>query len=167
MTIRIRASDVLAFAGKGVAPEFDKVFDDVQAVLDRFGITDDVFRLTHFIAQMLVETGSLRHMQESLNYTSPARIALVWPHRFLPEGTRDPAQYTHNAQALADAVYGGRMGNADADDGFRFLGRGLLQLTGKTEYAAAARDLQCFDHAPDLAQDPDQVCNRSSKLTQT
>jgi putative chitinase len=160
MTIRIGASDMLAFAGDRAAPAFDKVFDDMQAMLDQFGITDDAFRLAHFIAQVLVETGSLRQMQERMNYTSATRIALVWPRRFLPGGTRDPMDYTGKEEKLANAVYGGRMGNDDVDDGYRFLGRGLLQLTGKTAYTAAAQDLQRLDaRAPDLALDPDQVCS--------
>jgi len=94
---------------------------------------------------------------ESLNY-SPERLPKVWPKRFQPKGPLDPAQYAHNEPRLANEVYGGRMGNNQAGDGFTFRGRGLLQLTGRDSYNQATRILrESYPDAPDFAENPDAV----------
>jgi putative chitinase len=82
----------------------------------------------------------------------------VWPKRFQPTGPLDPAAYAHDQQKLANEVYGGRMGNVAPDDGFRYRGRGLLQLTGKDSYAQATMILRkTFPDAPDFTVEPDAV----------
>lgn len=89
--------------------------------------------LVPFVAQMLVETQKLAHLQENLNY-SPERLCAVWPRRF-PTVT-DAFMYAHNPEALANKVYGGRMGNDEEGDGYRYRGRGIPMITGKAGYAA-------------------------------
>lgn len=86
-------------------------------------------RLAHFLAQILEETGGLTITEESGNY-SAERIREVWPSR--PEAV----QYAHNPQALFNHVYANRMGNGppESGDGYRYLGRGPLQTTGKENY---------------------------------
>ncbi len=91
--------------------------------------------------------------EENLNYTTPARIAAVWPSRFDPESAE---AYVRNPKALGNKVYNGRMGNApNSSDGYSYRGRGLLQLTGKESYERIGK-LTGLDlvSKPDLVSDP-------------
>lgn len=100
--------------------------------LQSYGIFDSRLRLEHFLAQVLHETGGLRFLVENLNYSSK-RLTEVWPARFPTLQAAQP--FAHNSRALANKTYGGRMGNVDPNDGWRYIGRGLLQLTGRDNYA--------------------------------
>ena len=132
-------------------------FASGQEVLDRFGISNTPLRLAHFMAQILHECGALTIQFENLNY-SAERLPKVWPLRFKPKGPLDPAAFAHNPEKLANEVYGGRMGNTKPGDGFKFRGRGLLQLTGKDSYVEATTILRrSFAQAPDFTTDPDSV----------
>jgi putative chitinase len=83
---------------------------------------------------------------------------VVWPSRFLPKGTKNPADYAHNQQKPGNEVYGGRMGNTGPDDGFTYRGRGLIQLTGKDSYALATQILRKTNaKAPGFVAAPDEV----------
>ena len=92
-----------------------------------------------FLAQTGHESGGFTRLVENLNYTSPQRILAVWPRRF-PGGLAEAAQFTRNPDRLANRVYANRLGNGDetSGDGARYLGRGLIQLTGRANYMAAA-----------------------------
>jgi putative chitinase len=90
--------------------------------------------MTAFLGQVLHESGMLTHLEENLNYAAE-RLMAVWPKRF---PTLDIAQTcARNPNALAEKVYGGRLGNDQPGDGSVFRGRGLLQLTGKANYKVA------------------------------
>lgn len=98
-------------------------------------------RLAAFLANVGHETGGGRALVESLNYT-PAALVQTWPSRFTIETARligridgKPA----DQRAIAEKVYGGRMGNDIPGDGWRYRGRGLMQLTGKANYERFAR----------------------------
>ena len=109
------------------------------------------------MAQVLQESDGMMVQFENLNY-SAERLPKVWPKRFKPGGPLDPAAYAHDARKLANEVYGGRMGNMAADDGYRYRGRGLVQLTGRDSYAEATTILRkSFADAPDLVREPDAV----------
>lgn len=83
-------------------------------------------------------------------------------HILAPRGLLDPGEYAHNPRKLANTVYAGRLGNVDPDDGFRFRGRGMLQLTGKDSYARATTFLSGQGVAPpDFTQDPDAILSPS------
>ena len=126
-----------------------------QAVLDRHGITQNKLRLAHFLAQVMHESSALTVQMENLNYSAP-RLPVVWPKRFRPLGPLDPAQFANNPERLANEVYGGRMGNVQPGDGFRYRGRGLLQLTGRDSYREATRIVRSFNPAaPDFEAEPD------------
>ncbi|MFN7693223.1 MAG: glycoside hydrolase family 19 protein [Burkholderiales bacterium] len=128
-----------------------------QPVLDRHGITENKLRLAHFLAQVLHESGGLTLQVENMNYSAP-RIPKVWPKRFKPLGPLNPADFANNPEKLANEVYGGRMGNTQNGDGFRYRGRGLLQLTGRESYREATRILRSFNaDAPDFEAEPDLV----------
>jgi len=96
-------------------------------------------RLAAFLANVLVESGNMATLVENLNYSSEALLA-QWPKRF----TRASAQAlgrnaAHKAdqRGIAEAAYGGRLGNGPtgSGDGWLFRGRGLIQLTGRANYA--------------------------------
>lgn len=116
-----------------------------------FAINATKLRLAHFLAQTLHETDGWTIRTESMNY-SAARLPQVWPARF-----KDPAvaaKYAHNPDALAEKTYGGRMGNGPegSGDGAKYIGRGLLQITGREAYAkyGAALGIDLVGN-PDLA----------------
>lgn len=119
-------------------------------------ITDDTFRseddMTAWLGQVLHESGMLMHLEENLNY-SAERLMTVWPKRFPDSATA--SIYAHNPPALANKVYGGRMGNVDGGDGWKFRGRGLIMATGHDNYKILA-DLTGLDliNNPDLLAQP-------------
>lgn len=115
---------------------------------------DTPLRIAHFLAQGAVETGGYKRLEENLSY-SAQRLTQVWPRRF---PTLAAAQAcANNAEALANQVYADRIGNGPtaSGDGWRFRGRGLLQLTGRANYAQAEKDTGVAVVAhPDYAADP-------------
>lgn len=130
----------------------DAVASRSADVFARHGLTTPL-RVTHFLAQISHESGGGTIVEESLNYTTPARIAAVWPRRFTAETA---TAFTHNPRKLADSVYNGRMGNRPGtEDGYDFRGRGLLQITGRDSYRAigALTDLP-LEERPELAYAP-------------
>lgn len=106
--------------------------------LGAYGVLDSALRAAHFLAQVLHETGGLRMLVENLNY-SAQRMVEVWPSRF--NTWVDALPFAHNSRALANKVYGGRMGNVGPNDGWRYIGRGLVQLTGRENYARIGQAL--------------------------
>jgi putative chitinase len=112
-------------------------------------------RLAHFLAQVCHETGGLRVLVENLNY-SAKRLTEVWPSRFPTLAAA--AAFAHDPRALANKVYGGRMGNVEPDDGWKYRGRGLLQITGRDHYARNGRELGIpLEEQPDLAITPEHA----------
>lgn len=99
-----------------------------------YGITETLpFQM--FLANVLQESGEFSHRQENMNY-SAARIVAVWPGRF---PTIASAQtYARNPEALAEKVYGGRMGNNKPGDGAKYPGGGFIGITGKELYSKYA-----------------------------
>ncbi|WP_344693003.1 hypothetical protein [Sphingomonas cynarae] len=97
-------------------------------------------RRAAFLAQISVESGQLRNVEENLNY-SPPRLRVVWPRRFPTAEAAAP--YARNPEALGDHVYADRLGNGDERSGngyryrYRYRGRGLLQTTGRYNYRVA------------------------------
>ena len=102
----------------------------------------------HFVSQVLHESGFLGRLEENLSY-SAERLVAVWPRRFPTLGSARP--YTRNPEALANYVYDGRMGNERLGDGWRYRGRGLIQITGKSNYALV-QELTGMDLLDDPAQ---------------
>lgn len=123
----------------------------IAQAMARWGI-DTPLRQAAFLAQLSHESGRLTRLEEGLNYTA-LRLTQVWPRRF---PTLEAAQpFANNPEALANNVYGGRMGNVQPGDGFRFRGRGLKQLTGRANYEAYA-EASCLNVVgnPDLLLQP-------------
>lgn len=126
---------------KVIMPRCDATvwLDPLNAAMDRFEITTPQ-RMAVFLAQVAHESAETTRLEENLNY-SAERLMAVWPKRF---PTMEAAQdYVRNPQKLANRVYAGRGGNGDeaSDDGWRYRGRGLFQLTCKDNYRIAATGL--------------------------
>lgn len=97
-------------------------------------------RLAAFIAQCAHESGNFKFIRENLNYKA-ASLMKLWPRRF--PSLEFAKQYANKPEKIANKVYQGRMGNGDEEsgDGWRHIGRGLIQLTGKENYAWFAASL--------------------------
>ena len=115
---------------------------------------DTEMRLAHFVSQTATETGGFKALEENLSY-SAKRMMAVFPKRF--PTLLSTAGLVNNPRPFALKVYGGRLGNAapPSGDGFTFRGRGLIQLTGRDNYKARAKEtgLPLVDH-PEIASDP-------------
>ena len=119
------------------------------------GITTS-HRIAGFIGQCTVESDGFTTTAENLSYSHAARICAVWPSRFPTEATA--AAYVNAPEALANNVYANRMGNgaADSGDGWRFRGLGLIQITGREEYAGFADSIgRTIEAAATWAATPD------------
>src|SRR5256885_1044045 len=117
-------------------PEYLAALARGDALFRQHGITTPL-RLAHFLAQILHESGGLTIAEENLDY-SARRMTQVWPRRF--PTLADAAPYAHNPRTLAAKVYNGRMGNRPgSDDGYSYRGRGLMQTTGRENYARMGR----------------------------
>lgn len=110
---------------------YKDAFAQADTDLATYGINKNALRLAHFMAQVLHEVGGLTILIENMNYRAE-RIVQVWSSRFPTIASAEP--FAHNPEKLANKVYGGRMGNNQPGDGFRFIGRGLIQLTGRESY---------------------------------
>lgn len=104
----------------------------------KFGITTGR-RLADALAQFGHESAGFTRTVESLNY-QPARMCEVWPNRF--RSLEDAKPYAQNPAALAEKVYGGRLGNVHPGDGWRYIGRGVVMVTGRENYRAVTRLLR-------------------------
>ncbi len=142
------ALDLSGLTGKVPA----NVIAQIPDTAAEFGISTKL-RLAHFLAQCALESTGFTATVENLNYSAP-RILVVFKKYFR---TVSPAAYAHNPQKLGSRVYANRMGNGDeaSGDGFKFRGRGYIQLTGKNNY----RDFSAAI-AEDCVANPDLVATK-------
>jgi putative chitinase len=114
---------------KGTIP--DTVIAQIAETAKKFNITNNL-RLAHFLAQCAHESGSFKFVSENLNYSADG-LKITFGKYFL--GTLAES-YAKQPEKIASRVYGGRMGNGDEStkEGFKFRGRGYIQLTGKSNY---------------------------------
>jgi putative chitinase len=124
----------------GKNPYLDYWYDAICEICPEYEINTPK-RLAAFIAQCAHESGNFRVLRENLNYKA-ASLMKTWPNRF---PTMEIAkQYEKQPEKIANKVYANRMGNRDeaSGDGWRYLGRGLIQLTGKENYQWFAASLE-------------------------
>jgi predicted chitinase len=109
----------------------DKYLPDLKRLMKEYQI-DNQYRIAHFLAQVLHESAHMKTVKENLYYSEQALLR-VFRKYFTPKQAK---AYARKPKMIASRVYGGRMGNGDEStgDGFRFCGRGLIQLTGKSNY---------------------------------
>ena len=109
-------------------------------------------RQAAFIGQCQHESNNFRTLKENLNYSAEA-LCRVWPTRFASIEEAQP--YNRNPEKIANKVYSGRLGNTDIGDGWKYIGRGLIQITGKQNYTLAGDALRAdFLRMPDLVLQP-------------
>ena len=126
----------------------------IATVLPKFGI-DTPLRKAHFLAQVAHESGGLKYSKENLNYSAQG-LRSVFGKYFR---TMEIAQsYARKPEKIANKVYADRMGNGNeaSGDGWKYKGRGLIQLTGKENYQKFSQDygVDCVNN-PDLLLDPE------------
>jgi len=121
-------------------PYLDEWYDALSKVLPEYDITTPQ-RVAAFIAQCAHESGGFKALKENLNYQA-ASLCRVWPRLFPTIEIAN--QYAHKPEMIANRAYGNRMGNGDeaSGDGYRYCGRGLIQLTGKDNYTAFAESIE-------------------------
>lgn len=129
-------------------------FNEMQEAFPKYEIVT-VARVASFIAQCAHESGGFSMMEENLNYKA-ATLTKLWPQRY-PPGIAE--QYAGKPELIANKSYGGRMGNGpeSTGDGWKFRGRGLIQLTGRSNYTACSRAMFGDDtlvENPDILFDP-------------
>jgi len=104
-----------------------------------------------FIGQCSHESGNFKNLQENLNYSAEG-LMKTWPSRFTTKEIAD--QYARQPAKIAGKVYNGRLGNTSEEEASKFLGRGLIQLTGKENYEHCGSSLDV-----DLVGNPDWLLN--------
>lgn len=116
----------------------EQYIDQLEEVLPKYGIAGSKTRLAHFFAQILHESGSMRFDMENLNYSAKA-LRSVFGKYFKTQ--EEAEKYARKPEKIANRVYANRMGNGDeaSGDGWKYRGRGLIQLTGKNNYEAFAK----------------------------
>ena len=135
---------------KGHIP--DSVLAQIPDTAAKFGITNPL-RLAHFLAQCGHESGGFKAVNENLNYGAKGLLG-TFPKYF---NATTAAQYERKPEMIASKVYGGRMGNGpeSTKDGYKFRGRGYIQLTGKDNYTAFDKFVD-----DDILGNPDLVATK-------
>jgi putative chitinase len=138
---------------KGHVP--DTVIEQLPVVKEKFGINTPT-RLAHFLAQCSHESGNFKAVVENLNYSADGLRKIFG--KYFP--TLDIAtQYARKPEMIGSRVYGARMGNGaePTKEGFKFRGRGFIQLTGKANYETFGKSI-----GEDLINNPDLVSTKYS-----
>ena len=122
--------------------------------ISNFGINTKL-RAAHFIAQLAHESGSFKYTSENLNYSAKA-LRSVFGKYFPSEELAEA--YARKPEKIANRVYASRMGNGDeaSGEGWKYRGRGLIQLTGKDNYTQCGKATQM-----DLVENPDQLADNA------
>jgi putative chitinase len=141
---------------KGHVP--DTVIAQIPDVMQKFGI-DTPVELAHFLAQCGHESGGFRVVNENLNYSAKGLQGIF--KKYFPTAQLAES-YQRKPEKIANRVYASRMGNGDeaSGEGFKFRGRGYIQLTGKQNYTAFGKAIGI-----DIAANPDLVASKYPLLS--
>lgn len=155
----ITSSQLLKFSPNSV-----KFLDGINQTCAKYDI-DSKLRQAHFLAQIAHESGDFTHLIENLNYSKAERIATIFRSGFDldkdkkvdPEEIKFAEAYVNNPQKLGSRAYANRMGNGpeSSGDGYKYRGRGLIQVTGKDNYAACS--LALFHDQLTLLNHPEMI----------
>lgn len=126
-----------------------------KSLLAKYEINTSL-RLSHFFAQIHHES-NLKPISENLNY-SAERLVQIFPKYF---NDKTAKEYARQPQRIANKVYASRMGNGDekSADGWKYRGRGFIQLTGKSNYQSLSKDTGI-----DYVSEPDKLLNEADAL---
>ena len=128
-----------------------KWFEPLQETFEKYQINTPK-RQACFIGQCMHESGGFKFLKENLNYSAKALMA-TWPSRFPDMDTAE--KYERQPEKIANKVYSGRMGNTEDGDGAKYIGRGLIQLTGKDNYRAFGEAIgEDLVSNPQLVEEP-------------
>jgi putative chitinase len=135
----------------------DKVKAELWYVMSKFGINTPE-RLAHFLGQCHHESGGFKFTTENTNYSDVGLKKRF--NKYFKD--KDISKYARNPEKIANVVYANRMGNGNeaSGDGFRFRGRGYIQLTGKNNYKAFDKFVD-----DDIVLNPDLVATKYPLLT--
>ena len=140
---------------KGHIP--DSVISQIPETASKFKI-DTPLKLAHFLAQCGHESGGFKVVNENLNYSADG-LKKIFP-KYFPGNLSE--SYARNPEKIAAKVYGGRMGNGteETKEGWKFRGRGYIQLTGKNNYAEFGKAIN-----EDVISNPDVVATKYPLLS--
>jgi putative chitinase len=140
---------------KGHIP--DTVIAQIPGVVEKFEINTPL-RLAHFLAQTGHESGGFKAVTENLNYGA-AGLQSIFKKYFTAESA---VEYARKPEKIANVVYANRMGNGNqaSGEGFKFRGRGYLQITGKSNYSALTKDTGI-----DFLENPDLIATTYPLMT--
>lgn len=124
---------------------------ELNKIMREYGINKNTKRFTHFMAQVAHESANFRLLEENLKY-SAERLLVVFPKYFKTE--EEAKAFAYQPEKIANRIYAGRMGNGDeaSGDGWRYRGRGFIQLTGRENYRKIGQKI-----GEDLEANPDRV----------
>lgn len=136
---------------KGHVP--DSVIEQVPMIAEKFGI-NTIARLAHFLSQAGHESGGFKITTENLNYSAKGLRGIFG--KYFPTD-EIAAQYERKPEKIANKVYANRMGNGDeaSGEGYKFRGRGFIQLTGKENYTSFDKTVD-----DDILANPDLVATK-------
>ena len=140
---------------KGHVP--DTVIAQIPDVQAKFEINTPL-RLAHFLAQTGHESGGFKAVSENLNYGAKG-LSTIFKKYFTPESAKE---YERKPEKIANIVYANRMGNGPqaSGEGYKFRGRGYIQLTGKDNYSAFDKTVE-----DDILATPDLVATKYPLLS--
>lgn len=130
-----------------------QVIDELPYIVEKYKI-NNVLRLSHFLAQCAHESGNFTRRTENLNY-SAKRLTEVFPKYF--KTIEKATEFQRKPEKIANHVYANRMGNGPESSGmgWRFIGRGYLQLTGFENYSAFGKSI-----GVDVTKNPELVATK-------
>jgi putative chitinase len=148
--VAVPASSFKLAALKGHVP--DSVIAQIPDTAAKFGITTPL-RLAHFLSQAAHESGNFKAVTENLNYSADG-LKKIFP-KYFPGNISE--SYSRNPEKIANKVYSSRMGNGDeaSGDGWKFRGRGYIQLTSRSNYTAFDKTVE-----DDILANPDLVATK-------
>lgn len=132
-------------------PYLDNWYEALHQILPVYDINTP-HRVAAFVAQCAHESGGFKWLKENLNYRAESLLR-TFPRHF--KDINEARQYERKPEMIANRVYANRMGNSDeaSGDGFRYLGRGLIQLTGKNNYTLFAASIDTpLEEIPEYLQ---------------
>jgi putative chitinase len=131
----------------------DSVYNELETAVVKFGITNNL-RLAHFLSQCAHESADFKFLNENLNYSAKGLRGIFG--KYFPTDAI-AKQYERQPQKIGNRVYASRMGNGDeaSGEGYKFRGRGFIQLTGKSNYTQFGTFI-----GEDLVANPDLVATK-------
>ena len=129
------------------------VLEQIPQITEKFGLNSNI-RLAHFLSQCAHESGNFKAVTENLNYGAKG-LRSIFGKYFKDDATA--LAYERKPEKIANRVYGSRMGNGDeaSGDGWKFRGRGYIQLTGKDNYTQFDKSVE-----DDILANPDLVATK-------